>query len=81
MAKNRVKQRVLRGGHNIPEQTIVSRYYSGIKNLFELYVNKVDEWALVDSSESNYKLIASSKKGVIDILNEPLFQEIKNQSI
>lgn len=81
MAKNRVKQRVLRGGHNIPEQTIISRYYSGIKNLFELYMNKVDEWALVDSSEINYKLIASSKKGLNNFFNETLFQEIKNQSI
>jgi len=81
VAKNRVKQRVLRGGHNIPEQTIISRYYSGIKNLFELYMNEVDEWALVDSAEINYKLIASSKKGLDTIVNETLFQEIKKQSI
>jgi predicted ABC-type ATPase len=31
MAKKRVKERVLRGGHNIPEDTIVSRYYAGKK--------------------------------------------------
>jgi predicted ABC-type ATPase len=81
MAKKRVKQRVLKGGHNVPEQIIINRYYNGIKNLFELYISEVDEWAFFNSSESNYKLIAFYKKGEHNIIDEKLFQEIKNQKI
>ena len=36
LAKERVKIRVIEGGHNIPEDVIERRYYKGIKNLFEI---------------------------------------------
>ena len=38
LAIERVLTRVTEGGHGIPEETIVRRYYSGLKNLFELYI-------------------------------------------
>ncbi len=38
LAKERVKIRVIEGGHNIPEDVIERRYYKGIKNLFEIYL-------------------------------------------
>lgn len=34
LAIERVKTRVLEGGHNIPEPIIIRRYYSGLSNLF-----------------------------------------------
>ena len=78
MAKNRVKQRVLRGGHNIPEQTIISRYYSGIKNLFELYISNADYWVIYDSSDTQYEKIAESfKNGEIIIINDSKFKMLK----
>ena len=39
MAKERVKQRVQKGGHNIPINVIERRYKAGIVNLNELYIN------------------------------------------
>ena len=33
IAKDRVKQRVIKGGHGIPEETIERRYYASLKNL------------------------------------------------
>lgn len=32
----RVRRRVARGGHDVPEVTIRRRYYRGLRNLFEL---------------------------------------------
>jgi predicted ABC-type ATPase len=58
MAIERVKQRVARGGHHIPDQTVIDRYYGGIKNLFQLYMPVVDYWIISDTSESVYKMIA-----------------------
>jgi predicted ABC-type ATPase len=78
MAKERVKQRVERGGHNIPEETIISRYYSGIKNLFELYMPVVDGWIIVDNSETPFELIAKCENPNLEIFNILTFNLIKN---
>lgn len=38
LAIERVKTRVLEGGHQVPQSVIVHRYYSGLSNLFHLYL-------------------------------------------
>lgn len=42
LAKERVKTRVLEGGHNIKSDVIERRYLKGIKNLFDIYMPIVD---------------------------------------
>lgn len=42
LAIKRVKIRVAEGGHNIPEEVIIRRYYGGLKNFIYIYKNKVD---------------------------------------
>ena len=37
-AIERVAQRVREGGHNIPNDVIVRRYFAGIRNLFDIYI-------------------------------------------
>lgn len=51
MAIDRVRIRVAEGGHDIPEDVIIRRYYSGINNLFDIYINIVDQVMILDSSE------------------------------
>ncbi len=50
VAVARVRQRVLEGGHNVPEPIIRRRFASGLHNLENLYRPIVDEWALYDNS-------------------------------
>jgi len=57
IAIQRVKNRVSEGGHNIPEDVIVRRYYTGIKNFNDLYKNIVDNWILFDNSGNSPKVI------------------------
>lgn len=79
LAKERVKIRVLEGGHNIPEDVIERRYYKGIKNLFEIYLLIVDQALLFDNSEGKHDLIAEmSASEELNILNENKFNELKN---
>lgn len=40
LAIERSKNRVSKGGHNIPADTIIRRYYAGIKNFLKLYKKK-----------------------------------------
>ena len=50
-AIERVAERVAKGGHNIPEDIIVRRYWEGLDNLFNIYMPIVDTWVLVNNGE------------------------------
>lgn len=58
LAKERVRTRVLEGGHFIAEDVIERRYVNGIKNLYEIYLDIVDEALIFDNSEGTPILIA-----------------------
>ena len=81
LAIERVKIRVIEGGHDIPIPVIIRRYYAGLKNLFELYIPICDYWMIFNSSLSASDLIAegySDKE--IDIKNIRTFETIKKLS-
>ena len=57
---NRVKNRVLNGGHHIPQDDIIRRYYRS-KNLFwNTHKEMVDEWMLYYNSNEIFEEIADS---------------------
>lgn len=76
LAIKRVQTRVKEGGHNIPNDTIVRRYYGGLKNLFSLYQNICDLIMIYDNSKSNPELIFEKSIGNSDVIynNEKLNQ-------
>ncbi|MCH5715352.1 zeta toxin family protein [Niabella hibiscisoli] len=61
LAIERVRTRVLEGGHNIDHDVIRRRYLKGISNLFELYLPIVDGAYIFDNSEGVHRLIAEKK--------------------
>jgi len=78
LAIERVKTRVLEGGHNIDNETIKRRYYRGIKNLFEIYLPIVDEVMIFDNSLESPDLIAiKSKEKEINVFNVSKFNSLK----
>lgn len=79
LAKERVKTRVLEGGHNIEAHVIERRYFRGIKNLFDLYLPIIDEALIFDNSEGKHELIAEKiDGGTINILLPKKFNLLKN---
>ncbi|SHG46919.1 Predicted ABC-type ATPase [Flavobacterium segetis] len=79
LAIERVKTRVLEGGHNIELEVIKRRYKNGIKNLFDIYLPIVDEAMIFDNSEGKHNLIAEKTlDSEIDILNQLKFDKLKN---
>lgn len=58
LAIKRVSERVKQGGHNIPQETIRNRYFSGIKNLFHHYLPLADTIIILDNSSASQKIIA-----------------------
>lgn len=58
MAIDRVRTKVAEGGHNIPENVIIRRYFSGIRNRFDLYIDIVDQVIVFDNSAIDATIIA-----------------------
>lgn len=78
LAVERVKTRVLEGGHNIQTDVIYRRYKNGIKNLFEIYLSLVDETMIFDNSYGKPELIAEKTlQSEITVLNEKKFNNLK----
>lgn len=77
-AIERVAERVRKGGHNIPREMIVRRYYEGIDNLFNIYMPIVDAWILVDNSVTPRSIIASGGHNQqVIVRNKVEFNNIK----
>ncbi|RRT89700.1 zeta toxin family protein [Empedobacter falsenii] len=78
LAKERVKTRVKEGGHNIPTDVIERRYINGIKNLFDIYLDIMDQILIFDNSEGKPSLIAEKNFGEeIVIYNFEKFNDLK----
>ena len=74
LAKERVKQRVLKGGHSIPPEVIERRYKKGILHL-PIYIEKCDNWFIFDNSNKS-KLIARKAYSEIEIIDSILWKTI-----
>ena len=80
LALKRVSERVKRGGHNIPVDVVERRYYTGVKNLFNLFMPVCDAWILADNTFDQLVIIAHGKKKFEkNIENNDLWLLIKNQ--
>ena len=81
LAIARVRQRVASGGHNIPEETIIRRYYRGQINLIQSYLPLCQSWIIYDNSTFPSQLIA--EKGINQnsiIYNFQTYQQILNSN-
>mgnify|MGYP002857819966 CR=1 FL=1 len=76
-ATMRVAQRVSEGGHDIPADTICRRFYSGLRNLFELYLPICNYVAIYNNAYTPAVLVAK-KNGRLQIENLPMWNQIKN---
>ncbi len=81
LAIERVKIRVLEGGHDINRNVIIRRYFSGLTNLFRLYLPICDYWMIFNNSISPSELVAEgySNKDIV-IKNISTFELIKKLS-
>ena len=61
MAIERVAKRVCEGGHNIPTETIMRRYWLGLQNFFHIFAPIVDSWMFFEN-ENKTVLIANNRQ-------------------
>jgi predicted ABC-type ATPase len=77
LAIERVKSRVAKGGHNIPEDVIRRRYERGLKNFVDLFLPICDEWLMADNSADLPQPVAKGEKQkVIQIHQLSIWEQI-----
>ncbi len=81
MAKQRVEERVSRGGHDIPPDVIERRFYRGIQNFFGLYIPICDNWILIDNRNTIPEIVAKGQKERENVVkNVEIWNVILSQS-
>ncbi len=78
LAMERVRERVNKGGHNIPEAVIMRRYNRSIQNLTANYIPLADVWMVFDNSNDNPALIAEGEQesAMIHVYNDSIWQQL-----
>lgn len=79
LAISRVETRVKEGGHHIPEDVIRRRYKGGLKNFFNLFLAKIDNWLFVNNSGDKYEIIAEGALNEETIGNIEQWEKLKRE--
>ena len=74
----RVKTRVLKGGHDVKEEDIVRRFYRSRNNFWENFVKISDEWILLYNGEQGFQEVGLGSKEEYIVINEMLFDRFFN---
>ena len=75
----RIKLRVTLGGHFIPDEDVIRRYYRSKDNFWNTYKNLVDSWVMIYNSTNTTPqrvALGTSSNFVVELEN--LFQNFLN---
>jgi predicted ABC-type ATPase len=79
-AMQRVAERVVKGGHNIPSEVIERRYYRGLFNLINLYIPICDSWMIVNNEAVTPEPVAEGGLNIENIIiNKYIWDVINSQ--
>jgi len=76
LALERVADRVRKGGHSVPAETVGRRFKRGIHNLFNLYRGLCDMIVIYDNSTAEPRLVATISGSRTTLVRRDLFQTI-----
>lgn len=80
LAVQRVRDRVRRGGHSVPSDTIRRRYKRGLLNFFRLYEALASTWRLYDSSGAEPRLVSERlNDGAVTVYDERTWAVVRKQ--
>ncbi len=74
----RVKQRARRGGHDVPEEDVIRRFYRSKQNFWSVYRHEVDRWYLYYNAEDSFQEVAMGEPSGYTITDEALFELFMN---
>lgn len=71
----RIHERVLKGGHFVPREAVIRRYYRSKNNFWNIYRYLVNSWYLVYNSELNFHEFCFGSREEFSISSQNIFQE------
>jgi predicted ABC-type ATPase len=71
----RINQRVLQGGHNVPESDVRRRFSRSLSNFWYIYREIADNWYVVYNSSGELKWIASGEPEAVWVHETSEFQQ------
>lgn len=74
LALTRVRDRVLGGGHDVPETVVRRRFERSIRNFLLRYRPLSDSWTLLDNAGKTPVIIAFQREGNPRIINRALYE-------
>jgi predicted ABC-type ATPase len=76
----RVSDRVSRGGHHVPDETIRRRYRRGLENFFNLFQPQANLWRMYDNSNPITPKIIAEGDGIMQTVHdEKLWQALREE--
>ncbi len=70
----RIKERVLKGGHHVPDHYVIRRFYRSKRNFWNSYKKLADKWFMVYNSDNNFQQFAIGVGDDYVISNKEYFQ-------
>ena len=75
LAMERIADRVRKGGHSVPEETVRRRFGKSLFNFINIYRSLVDTWHLFNNSSEKPRSIAEYD-GQLKIFNSGLYEQL-----
>ena len=75
----RVQNRVFNGGHDIPRDDIIRRYYRSRKLFFEQYKNMADRWFLFFNADDEFEEVANFADAELTVLHERYYNNFTGE--
>lgn len=69
----RIKERVLKGGHFVPDNDVVRRFFRSKRNFWKIYRLESDSWFIFFNSDSHFQEVAQGNKDEYLVHNQLFF--------
>ena len=76
----RVRNRVMAGGHDVPEEDIIRRFYRSKQNFWGFYKDLVNEWGLFYNSGDSIQQVAAGESNRFTVTNTELFELFRDDT-
>lgn len=80
LALLRIRERVSRGGHDVPEAAVRRRFSRSVRNFFVHYKSLADRWILFDNSERSLSVIARWELAKLRVLDTKRYNDLIKSS-
>ena len=70
---NRVRERVQKGGHDVPESDVLRRFSRSKENFWNIYKDEADLWFLFYNSDATVPMVAFGEKSRYNVTDEEAF--------